>query len=159
MKVKLTIQSLILTNDGGAIIRTAPNEQNKTGIYKIGPKMLDSMVLNAGCDSTQQLKLMSEGSTLTYEATLCKAGEQWTNTKTGETGVYGAKNGGKDHWRPTNYEISLSEARKTQMILISGKASLNIGQFFNIGDTKAVEGSPIAVPAVQAAEVANEDPI
>lgn len=140
----IKINSIILTNDGGLIVTTAPSESNKSGAYKFNAAMAKSLARNAGCGSLQQLVLMQRGATLSFDEKAVKAGETWVNTKTGETGTYT-----KDHVRVTNTRINLSEENANKMLLISGEAKLDIAFLF--GGRTVAAATPITVPTEAAA--------
>lgn len=148
MKVTQKINDLTLTSDGGCIVITSPSAHNAKGAFRLNKATLDSMVLNAGCASAQDLKLSIQGATFEFEATAVKAGEAWVNKKTGETGTYT-----KDHTRITGQSITLSGEQINQIRILSRVKSIDLSSVFTVGRSHVAKGESFNAAAEEPANI------
>jgi hypothetical protein len=101
--------------DGNGAIITSKTAENTKGVWSQTANQLARLAKQAGAGSAKELKLAGKGASFIIEGKHVKAGETYTNEKTGETGVFT-----KDHFRVENTSIELSPQGQL-MLLAAGQ--------------------------------------
>lgn len=144
-KVTLVLTGLQSLADGRHVLVVKPNADYKQEAVVLNAGGIDRLAQRtigfSGPAAIMALKkaiAVSNGSaSITFDQELCKAGEAWKNDVTGETGIYGEKNGQKDWYRSSNHEVSLGIA--ADMKLLEMAASIGLSQ--------ALTAAPVVAPA------------
>lgn len=105
-KQRMPISKVVVdTTNNQVFIITKPSKINQAGAYRFGMAQFENLASQLGLDSGQLIR-NAKGAILEFDSEPVKAGENWLNKKTGETGVFT-----KDHYRNTNYSIELSDKK------------------------------------------------
>lgn len=103
------------TNDKYFLIGK-PSKVNAKGAFAFTQQQFNNLAAQAGL-SHKQLIRNAAGAKLSFEAEFVREGEEWTNEKTAETGVYT-----KDHWKINNYSIEISAQKALNIEIAEAQA-------------------------------------
>ena len=113
--IKLSIKDVQFTNDGDIAIITDTHAINATGVFVMKGNQAGRILMRAGVPNALALKhlvtLTNGTSKLTVQVEECKAGDAWTNEKTGETGTYE-----KDWTKLSNHSVELGFAAQMKLV-------------------------------------------
>jgi len=118
-KVTVSIKDLQRTPNGQYVLVGTPSKSNPKGNYVVNAAQVARLALRSigeDADATflaLAIRRANGAATLTFEQEACKQGQPWTNTKTGETGVYD-----KDWVKTSNFELSLGDAVQSELMRI-----------------------------------------
>lgn len=140
--VSLQIKDIQLTSEGNIVIITPATKLNPKGVYVMNAAQTARICQRTGVPSPLGLKhiiaLDNGTAKLTFIEEECKAGETWTNGKTGadlKTGTYE-----KDWIKSSNHEVQLGFASKQTI-----GAEVIKSMFSNM----ATFAAPVAAPKAQ----------
>lgn len=127
-----------LLPDGGAVLICAPTVHNKTGVFRLRPGQVVRHANRTGTMHPMALKALigvSNGSSFyTGEVIECKAGDIWSDKKSGAKGIIE-----KDHWQTQNDSVELGLVAQEKMA----------DTFLNVAATTAMANYGVA-PAQKA---------
>lgn len=133
------------STNGRVFIIGKPSQVNAKGAYAFSNQQFTNLAEQAGL-STKQLIRNIAGAKLSFDALYCVAGQPWVNEKTGESGTYGEKNGGKDSWKLSNYSIELSAQKALGIEVAEAQAErMPSGLSFDSFMNQSIVAEPAAV--------------
>ena len=104
------------TTNGKYFLIGKPSKVNAKGAFAFTQQQFNNLAAQAGL-SPKQLIRNAAGAKLSFEAEFVRQGEEWTNEKTSETGVYT-----KDHWKINNYSIEISAQKALNIEIAEAQA-------------------------------------
>lgn len=116
------INDVQLTQEGNLVIITTPSKDNTKGVFVMNAAQTARICQRVGIPSALAVKhiigLSNGTSKLTIQSEDVKAGEAWTNSKTGETGTYT-----KDWTKLSNHEVKLGVVAQMKVAEFSLQAA------------------------------------
>lgn len=124
--ISILVTGLQVFADGSGVVLTQKTVQNPNGAFKFSANGMNRLAARAGVPNAHILKhLVALGAQFQFDTEFVKEGQNWTNDRTGETGIYE-----KDHWRVQNSEVILGDVAKNKLADAAVTAAMsNFGSF------------------------------